>query len=169
MRAIDYFKRFTYTPNDFYDYLKDTEDAISGNLVSVILPAMKGAGGDEVALEPTVDEANADLVVPVTIKIMDSKKEKVRTFFNGVRQIKVINASTGGTVAINDEDAGVADADVASDLTFVDGVLEFTVTLGGTWVENDTIKITLDDDNVGILGYTIEKNNHFLLDVDANP
>ena len=40
MRFLEYLKRFTYTPNDFYDHLMGMEDAASGDVDLVILPAM---------------------------------------------------------------------------------------------------------------------------------
>ena len=168
MRYLDYLKRFTYTPNEFYDYLKLMENAASGDVDIVILPAMTGEGGDEVALEPTVAEANADYEAEVTVKVVNSNGDTLE-FYNGTLEIKAIVSAAAGTVAINDGDAGDADADVTANLDFENGVLTFTVTLGGTWVENDTIKITVDDSDVGIMGYSVKKNNHFLIDVDANP
>jgi hypothetical protein len=166
MRYLDYLKRFTYTPNEFYDYMKAIEDASSGNIEAVILPAMTGAGGNEPALQPTVSQANDGLVVPVTIKIMNKDKSKVLEFFNGTRQVKVDKTSSSGTIAIND---GIQGDDATFNLNFENGIASFDVALGGTWAENDTIKVTLDDDNVGIMGYAIEKNNHFLVEVKANP
>ncbi len=166
MRYLDYFKRFTYTPNEFYDYMKVIEDAASGDIEAVILPAMTGAVGNEPALQPTVSRANDDLVVPVTIKIMNKAKLKVLEFFNGTRQVKVDKTSSSGTIAIND---GTQGDDATFNLNFENGVASFDVALGGTWAENDTIKVTLDDDDVGIMGYTIEKENHFLVEVKANP
>jgi hypothetical protein len=41
--------------------------------------------------------------------------------------------------------------------------------MDGTWAENETIKVTVDDGDVGIMGYSIEKNNHFLVKVKADP
>lgn len=166
MRYLDYLKRFTYTPNEFYDYMKAIEDAASGNIEAVILPAMTGAVGNEPALQPTVSQANDDLVVSVTIKIMNKAKSKVLEFFNGTRQVKVDKTSSSGTIAIND---GTQGDDATFNLNFENGVASFDVALGGTWAENDTIKVTLDDDDVGIMGYTIEKGNHFLVEVKANP
>ena len=64
---------------------------------------------------------------------------------------------------------GYPDADVSANLSFVNGVCTFTVTLGGTWEESDTVKITVDDSDVGIMGYSVKKTNHFLIEVDANP
>ena len=171
MRFLDYLKRFTYTPNEFYDHLKGLEDAAGGDVDLVILPAMTGESGDQPALDPTVAEANAEggLTVPVEIRAIQKTSKDVLGFFNGTREIKVICDSTDGTVAVNDGDAGVADADVTANLAFENGVCTFTVTLGGTWVENDTVKITVDDGDVGIMGYSVKKTNHFLIEVAANP
>ncbi len=168
MRFLDYLKRFTYTPNEFYDYLKLMEDAASGDVDLVILPAMKGTGGDEVVYEPTVTEANDGYTAEVTVKVVNSDG-KTLEFYNGTLEIKAVVSATSGTVAINDGDQGTADTDVTANLAFENGVCTFTVTLGGTWAENDTLKITVDDDDVGIMGYSVEKNDHFLIDVDADP
>ncbi len=166
MRYLDYLKRFTYTPNEFYDYMKAIEDAASGDIEAVILPAMTGA--NEPALQPTVSQADDGLVVPVTIKIMNKDKSKVLEFFNGTRQVKVnktSSSSSSGTIAINDGTQGV---NATFNLKFENGVASFDVVLGGTWAENDAIKVTLDDDGVGIMGYAIEKENHFLVKVKAD-
>ncbi len=171
MRFLDYLKRFTYTPNEFYDHLKGMEDAAGGDVDLVILPAMTGEPATGPALEPTVAQANVEggLTVNVEIRAIQKTSKDVLGFFNGTREVKVICDSTGGTVAINDGTAGVADADVSANLSFVNGVCAFTVTLGGTWAANDTIKVTVDDGDVGIMGYTVEKNDHFLVKVKANP
>jgi hypothetical protein len=166
MRFLDYLKRFTYTPNEFYEYLKGLEDAAGGDIDLVILPAMTGTPATGPALEPTVSEANDDYVVPVTIQIMNKAKTKVMEWFNGARQVKVDKTSTSGTIAIDD---GVQGDDATFNLAFENGVGKFAITLGGTWAENDTIKVTVDDSDVGIMGYTVEKNNHFLVEVQADP
>lgn len=171
MRYLEYLKRFTYTPNDFYDHLIGMEDAASGEVDLQILPAMTGEAGNEAALGPTVSEANAEsgLVVPVEIRIINKTTKKVLAFFNGTREVKIDITTSAGTIAIDDGDQGAAGADVTKNMAFVNGVCAFDIVIGGTWAENDTIKITVDDSNVGIMGYTVEKNNHFLVDVDADP
>jgi hypothetical protein len=169
MRFLDYLKRFTYTPNEFYDHLKDFEDAAGGDVDLVILPAMTGTPATGPALEPTVSEANDDYVATVTMQIMNKAKTKVLRWYNGTLEVDVICASTAGTVAINDGDPGEPDADVSDNLSFENGVCKFTITMGGTWAANDTVKVTVDDDNVGIMGYTVEKNDHFLIKVKADP
>ena len=166
MRYLDYLKRFTYTPNEFYDYLKLLEDAASGDVDLVILPAMTGESGDQPALDPTVTEANDDYAFDVTLQVMNKAKTKVLEWYNGTLEVKVDITSTSGTIAIDDGEQG---GDATKNMTFENGVCKFTVTMDGTWAENDTIKVTVDDSNVGIMGYTVEKNNHFLVKVKANP
>ncbi len=169
MRFLDYLKRFTYTPNEFYDHLKGLEDAAGGDVDLVILPAMTGEDGDQEALDPTVTEANDDLAVTVTLQVMNKAKSKIMGWFNGTREVKVNITTSAGTIAIDDGDAGAAGADATFNLAFENGVGKFNIVLGGTWAENDTVKVTVDDDDVGIMSYSVEKNNHFLVKVKANP
>lgn len=166
MRFLDYLKRFTYTPNEFYDHLKGLEDAAGGDVDLVILPAMTGGAGNEPALEPTVTEANDDYAFDVTLQVMNKAKTKVLEWFNGTLEVKVDITSSSGTIAIDD---GTQGGDTTFNLDFENGVGKFTITLGGTWAENDTIKVTVDDSDVGIMGYTVEKNNHYLVKVKADP
>ena len=165
MRYLDYLKRFTYTPNEFYDYLKDFEDAAGGDVDLVILPAMTGDNGDGPAFEPTVTESNG-YAFDVTLQIMNKAKTKVLEWFNGTREVKVDITSDSGTIAIDDGEQG---GDATKNMAFENGVCKFTVTLGGTWAADETIKVTVDDDSVGIMGYAVEKNDHFLVKVKADP
>jgi len=169
MRFLDYLKRFTYTPNEFYDYLKLLEDAASGDVDLVILPAMTGTGGNEQALEPTVTEAKDGYAFDVTLQIMNKAKTKVMEWYNGTLEAKVDITTSAGTIAIDNGEQGAAGADVTKNMAFVNGVCKFTVTMGGTWAKDDTIKVTVDDSNVGIMGYKVEKNDHYLVKVKANP
>jgi hypothetical protein len=168
MRYLDYLKRFTYTPNEFYDHLKGLEDAAGGDVDLVILPAMTGESGDQPALDPTVTESDG-YAFDVTLQIMNKAKTKVLEWFNGTREVKVDISTSDGTIAIDDGEQGAAGVDVTKNMAFVNGVCKFTVTMDGTWAENDTIKVTVDDDNVGIMGYTVEKNDHYLVKVKADP
>ena len=168
MRYLDYLKRFTYTPNEFYDHLKGLEDAAGGDVDLVILPAMTGTGGNEQALEPTVTESDG-YAFDVTLQIMNKAKTKVLEWFNGTREVKVDITTSAGTIAIDNGEQGAAGADVTKNMAFVNGVCKFTVTMGDTWAADETIKVTVDDSNVGIMGYTVEKNAHYLVKVKANP
>lgn len=166
MRYLDYLKRFTYTPNEFYDHLKGLEDAAGGDVDLVILPAMTGAGGNEPALEPTVTESDG-YVFDVTLQIMNKAKTKVLEWYNGTLEVKVDITSDSGTIAIDDGEQG--SSDVTKNMAFENGVCKFTITMDGTWAADETIKVTVDDSDTGIMGYTVEKNNHFLIKVKADP
>ena len=166
MRKLDYFKRFTYIPNEVYDHLKGLEDAAGGDVDLVILPAMTGEPAEGPALEPTVTEANDEYAFDVTLQIMNKAKTKVLEWFNGSREVKVDITSDAGTIAIDDGEQG---GDATFNLAFENGVGKFTVTMGGAWADGDTIKMTVDDSDVGIMGYTVEKNDHFLVEVKADP
>jgi len=164
MRFLDYLKRFTYTPNEFYDHLKGMEDAAGGDVDLVILPAMTGTSATGPALEPTVAESDG-YAFDVTLQIMNKAKTKVLEWFNGTREVKVDITSTSGTIAIDDGNQG---GNATKNMAFENGVCKFTVTMGGTWAKDDTIKVTVDDSDVGIMGYTVEKNDHFLVKVKTN-
>ena len=167
MRFLDYLKRFTYTPNEFYDYLKLLEDAASGDVDLVILPAMTGDNGDGPAFEPTAAQATAGLTVNVGIRVIRKTSKDVLGFFNGTREVKVIPSSSAGTIVVNDDETP-SGTTVTKNMAFENGVCKFTVTLGGTWAADETIKVTVDDANVGIMGYSVEKNNHYLVKVKAD-
>ena len=162
MRKLDYYKRFTYIPNEVYDHLKGLEDAAGGDVELVILPAP--------ALEPTVTEANDGYAFDVTLQVMNKAKTKVLEWYNGTLGVKVDKSSTSsasGKIAIDD---GAQGDDATFNLDFENGVGKFTITLGGTWAANDTIKVTVDDSDTRIMGYTVKKKDHFLVKVkQADP
>lgn len=130
---------------------------------------MTGEAGTGPAVTLTVTEANDDPVQAVTLQLVNKANDKLLTWYNGTLEVKVDVTSTAGTIAINDGEAGAAGADATFNQTFENGEATFLITLGGTWAENDTIKVTVDDSDTKVMGYTVEKNAHYLLDVDADP
>jgi hypothetical protein len=168
MRFLDYLKRFTYTPNEFYDYLKLLEDAAGGDVELVIFPAMTGTPATGPALEPTATEANDGYAFDVTLQVMNKAKTKVMEWYNGTLEVDVVPDSSAGTIVVNDDETP-SGTTVTKNMAFVNGVCKFTVTMGDTWAADDTVKVTVDDDDVGIMGYTVEKTNHLLVKVKADP
>src|SRR5690606_7232069 len=100
---------------------------------------MTGAGENEAALEPTVTESDG-YAFDVTLQIMNKAKTKVLEWFNGTREVNVDITSSSGTIAIDDGEQG---GDATKNMAFKNGVCKFTVTMDGTWAENDTIKVTV--------------------------
>ena len=159
MRYLDFLKRFTYTPNSFYDHLKGLEDAASGDVEINVLPAED----DKLEIEAgDMDGYEQE----VTVQVVNDDGD-VLEFYNGELNFQVVNDSTSGTVAINEEDAGSAGDNVDEDLSFENGELKVKLTYGGTWTENDTAKVNVDKDDLDIMGYAVKVENHDVLEVQA--
>ena len=164
MRKLEFFKRFTYTPNDFYDYQMKVENAMSGDVELNIIPAE--ADKEEIEIQD-MDGHTQD----VTVQVVNDDGD-VLDFYNGKLNVQVVNGSEGdgGTVQINDEDPGGNGEDVDQDLQFSEGELTFTVTYGDGdgWAAGDEVKITVDKDDKDIMGYAVKVQNHDILEVQAN-
>jgi hypothetical protein len=160
MRFPDYLKRFTYTPNDFYDYLKRMEDMVSGDVKAVIVPAADDA--------MEVEASDMDgFIQTITVQIVKNDGT-VHDAYQGTLNVQVVNGSTAGTVAINDEDAGAAGANVDDDILFENGAAVVLLTYGGTWEADETVKINVDKDDVEVCGYAVKVSNHTVLTVIAD-
>ena len=161
---IKLFRENTYVTKEFNDFLRGLMDGFSGDIDAVILPA------EADALEITNAELGAGYEFDVEVRIVNGEGDTIQPF-NGELNVIVVNDSAAGTVAINEEDAGVGGANVNEDLKFVDGVLKFKITTGGTWdnTANDKIDITLDNADVKILGVSVKTENHTVLEAIANP
>lgn len=160
MRKAEYLKRFTYTPNDFYDHLIKIENAMGGDVELNIIPAE--ANKEEIEIQDMDGHTQE-----VTVQVVNDDGD-VLDFYNGTLNFQVLNSSTSGTVQINEEDAGGAGANVDEDLTFTEGELKVTLTYGGTWEADDTVKVTVDKDDIDIMGYVVKVENHDVLEVQAD-
>ena len=154
MRYIETLKQHTYTPNDYYDYLARVEDAMAGDM-AFSLPKFK----------PYVSEANHKdgYAVEVQVTLVNTAGE-AHDWFHGVKEIALSTESTSGTFAIGDDDEATE-----AELKFENGVATFVLVLGGTWAADDTITATVDDDDTKIMAYSVQKANHELLKVQADP
>lgn len=157
------FRENTYVTKEFNDYLGLLVSGMSGDITATIVPA------EADALEVTNAELDAGYEFEVEVKIVNGDG-KVLSFYNGELNVIVVNDSAAGTVAINEEDAGGAGANVNEDLKFSDGVLKFKVTTDGTWdnTADDKIEITLDNADAKILGVSVKTENHKVLEAIAN-
>ena len=157
-KNINDFKQHTYTPNEFYDYMQGIEKAMSGEVEINIIPAEEDkeeiAAGDMDGYEQEV-----------TVQAVEKETGEIMRFYNGELNFQVVNDSDDGTIAINDEDAGGAGADVDEDLKFINGELSVKLTYGGTWSNGDTAKVTVDKDDKDIMGYVVKEENHDILEV----
>lgn len=160
MRFLEYLKRFTYTPNEFYDYLMGVEDLIYGDIDGLVVsPAMTGAGSDEQAVTLTPDNAKG-YTQEVVVGIVNSNGDVIQPVDGKVLEVTLTKSSTAGTLKLNGETYASK-----VDLEFARGVCAFTVELGGTWAANDYVKVTLSTDAGGLLTTPETVTNHYLIKV----
>ena len=140
MRYLDYLKRFTYTPNEFYDYLIGVERAMAGEMVLAVSPATLGSSAADVN---EAIGADGKFVRRVKVELKTSANGDVHQWFTGSFSAAV--AKTGdGTAAIADEGDSV---ELENGVGYVD--IEYT----GTWAAADTCTLTITGGT--IMGYSV--------------
>ena len=140
MRFLDYLKRFTYTPNEFYDYLIGVERAMAGEIALVVSPATLGNSAADINAAIVTDDK---FVRQVKVELKASAEGAVHQWFTGSFSAAV--AKTGdGTVAIADEGDSV---ELENGVGYVD--IEYT----GTWAAADTCTLTITGGTV--MGYSV--------------
>ena len=172
MRVLEGLKQHTYTPNVFYDHLMRIEESMGGDMKLEILPAMTGQSNNEAAFNVEESDANATggYETTVTVKLVNDDGD-LHEWYNGKLNVLVTPDTTAGTVAINDGSAGDPDTAVNADLEFANGVLEFDITLGGTWADAttpQTVKVSVDNSDVKIMNKSVRIQNHYLIDIVAD-
>ena len=103
-------------------------------------------------------------VQDVTVQVVNNADE-VLTWYNGILNVKAVNGSGSGTIAINEEDPGTAGANVDEDLQFENGILKLKLTYGGTWVDGEDVALTVAGDNKTICGYAVKVEEHDIITV----
>ena len=140
MRYLDYLKRFTYTPNEFYDYLIGVERAMAGEIALVVSPATLGNSAADINAAIVADDK---FVRQVKVELKASADGDVHQWFTGSFSAAV--AKTGdGTVAIADEGDSV---ELENGVGYVD--IEYT----GTWAAANTCTLTITGGT--IMGYSV--------------
>ena len=144
MRVPDYLKRFTYTPNEFYDYLVQVEKAMAGELVLVVTPATLGSSA--AAVVAAIAAADNDKYVrTVKVELRDADDGSLHEWFTGT----FAAAATYST-------AGNGEASLPTDVTTVsleNGVGYINIEYTGTWAEADTQTLTITGGDK--LGYSV--------------
>jgi hypothetical protein len=143
MRYLDYLKRFTYTPNEFYDYLIGVERAMAGEIALIVSPATLGSSAADVNAAITTD---GKFVRRVKVELKASADGDVHQWFTGSFSAAVVaNTGTGdGTAAIAD---GGDSVELENGVGYVD--IEYT----GTWAEGNTCTLTITGGT--IMGYSV--------------
>ena len=144
---------------------------MGGDMKLRITPAMTGASSNEAALDVEQGVANDTGGYTTTVKVeLLNADNEMHEWFNGKLNVLVTPDTTAGTVAINDGSAGDPDTAVNADLEFANGVLEFDITIGGTWsaTDDDWVKVSVDNSDVKIMNKSVRIQNHYLIDIVAD-
>ncbi len=100
MRFPEYLKRFTFTPNDFYDYMIAIEKAMAGDLVLVLTPAT--LANSAAAVNAAVGGTAEKFVRTVQVELQ-AADGTVHEWFTGELAAAVAETTAGdGTSAIAD-------------------------------------------------------------------
>ena len=142
LASLEALKQHTYTPNSFYDglieYVTKLNSILSGDIL--IVPYFDPLTDVELA---TINEGKVSQEILVQI---EDSEGNVLDMFNG--DIAVALATTGSGVA------GDEDGSPITSLTIVNGVATFTVYYSGTWVNEETTKLTLGT-SASYLGFSL--------------
>ncbi len=140
MRYLDYLKRFTYTPNEFYDYLIGVERAMAGEIALVVSPATLGSSAADV--NEAID-ADGKFVRRVKVELKASADGDVHQWFTGSFSAAVAKTGNGAAAIAG----GGGRVELENGVGYVD--IEYT----GTWAEDDTCTLTITGGT--IMGYSV--------------
>lgn len=144
-------KQHTYTPNSFY-----------ANMITFLIQILNGDFNIEIDVTAVTDKSLTDMNAgtesqEITLNLNDGDGN-VHDWFNGDL-----------TVAFTTSDSGVAgdsEASAITSATFVNGVATFTVYYSGTFVNDETVTLTVGDSDT-LLGFSLTNAEEVILTVES--
>lgn len=142
LASLEALKQHTYTPNSFYDglieYVTKLNSILSGDILITAY------------FDPLTDvelaTMNAGKVSQEILVQIEDTEGNVLDMFNGDIAVALVTSSNG--VARDKEGSEI------TSLTIVNGVATFTVYYTGTWVNEETTKLTLGT-SASYLGFSL--------------
>lgn len=128
------FKKHTYTPNSFYDFMETVEKALCGDI------AIANAT-DPVTAQNLADLNANGLTLELELKLQDSDGN-VHEWFN--RSLTATIATSGNGVAVDGDGDSWATIEFVKGRATMEIVLQDEVT-GAAWVNEETVTITIAD------------------------
>jgi len=134
--SINKFRQHTYTPNEYYDYLRQVELGMSGDIeVGFLSEKLEGVELDGTSL--TVDSQTVD------VALVDDEGN-VHEWFDGELAVEITTSENG----VADD----GDGNAITSVDLVDGVGEIEIHYSGDWDAGETVSVKVGD-NDEILGY----------------
>ena len=179
---LEKLKQHTYTPNSFYDDLMDYIDGIeehsgivdgfmttvndymsdNNDVIAHLLALVSGDLNIVIDVPPLVDVSLTDMnagteTQEITIKMQDSDGI-VHETFNGALAVSFATSAAG--VVGDDQNSEITTA------TFVNGVATFTAYYSGTWVNDETVTLTVGTGG-SHLGFALTPGELQILSVES--
>lgn len=142
MSKIDQFNDHTYVGADYFEYMRQVEKALSGDIVLVLTPATPGSSAAAVAA--AIAGASGKFVRTVKFELKDAAGN-IHAWFNGTFTISIAETTAGDGVA--------AIAGSATTVALTEGVGSIDIEYTGTWAAADTSTLTTTQRDV--VGVTI--------------
>lgn len=131
MSKIDQFNDHTYVGADYFEYMRQVEKALSGDVTLVLTPATLGSSAAKVAA--AIAGTAEKFVRTVKFELKDATGN-VHTWFNGEIAISIAETTAGDGVS--------AVADSATTVSLVEGVGSVDIEYTGIWAAADTSTLT---------------------------
>lgn len=131
MSKIDQFNDHTYVSKEYFEYMRQIEKALAGDIVLSLTPATLGSSAAKIATAIAGDAEK--FVRTVKLELKDAEGN-IHTWFNGDIDLTVAETTAGDGVA--------AIADSATKVTLVEGVGSIDIEYTGTWAAADTSTLT---------------------------
>ena len=142
MSKIDQFNDHTYVGADYFEYMRQVEKALSGDIALVVTPATPGSSAAKVAAD--IAGAGGKYVRTVKFELKDAAGN-VHTWFNGDIALAIAETTAGDGVS--------AIAGAATKVSLIEGVGSIDIEYTGTWAAADTCTLTTTQRD--IVGVTI--------------
>ena len=142
LASLEALKQHTYTPNSFYDGLIEYVTKLNSILSGDILIKAYFDPLEDVEL----DTMNAGEVSQEILVQIEDSEGNVLDMFNGDIAVALVTSADG--VAGDDKGSEI------TSLTIVNGVATLTVYYTGTWVNEETTKLTLGT-SASYLGFSL--------------
>ena len=131
MSKIDQFNDHTYVGADYFEYMRQVEKALSGDITLVLSPATTGSSAAKVATDIAGDAEKFIRTVSFAVK---DAAGNIHTWFNGDITIGVAETTAGDGVS--------AIAESATKVSLTEGVGSIDIEYTGTWAAADTCTLT---------------------------
>ncbi|MDF2907468.1 MAG: hypothetical protein K0R34_2789 [Herbinix sp.] len=142
MSKIDQFNDHTYVGPDYFEYLRQVEKALAGDIILSVTPATPGSSAAAVAT--AIAGAAGKFVRTVKFELKDAASN-IHTWFNGKIDLTIAETTVGTGVA--------AIAGSATSVTLTEGVGSINIEYTGVWAAADTSTLTTTQRD--IVGVTI--------------